>query len=195
MPGLVYTPLEELEKIHAELRDGYQSGKLKSIEYRKYQLLQLGYLLKDNSQRFQEALATDLGRPPLEAHFLEITTSIGDVKTAYSNVEKWAKAERPPFSLNFTVMRPIIYKEAKGAVLIISPFNYPVWLAVGPTAGAIAAGNSVLLKPSELTPATSSLLAELIPQYLDSDLVRVVNGAIPETTRVCHSATSNEQRA
>ncbi|KAF5379237.1 hypothetical protein D9615_006047 [Tricholomella constricta] len=184
MSQLVFTPLEEIDKIHAELRTGYESGKLKSIEYRKYQLLQLGYLVKDNSQRIQEALAADLGRPPLESHFLEISSSIGDIKHAYSNVEKWARPEKPAFSLNFTVMRPVIYKEAKGVVLIISPFNYPVWLTIGPVAGAISAGNSVVLKPSELTPATSSLLAELIPKYLDSDLVRVVNGAIPETTKL-----------
>ncbi|KAG5649774.1 hypothetical protein H0H81_002077 [Sphagnurus paluster] len=184
MPELAYTPIEEIDKIHGELRAGYQSGKLKSIAYRKYQLLQLAYLMKDNSKRFEEALLADLGRPSLEAHFLEISTSIGEIKTAYSSVEKWAKPEKPALSLNFTVMRPVIYKEAKGVVLIISPFNYPVWLTICPLAGALAAGNSVLLKPSELTPATSSLLAELIPKYLDSDLVRVVNGAIPESTKL-----------
>ncbi|KAF8069067.1 NAD-aldehyde dehydrogenase [Lyophyllum atratum] len=184
MPELVYTTLEEIDKIHAELRTGFQIGKLKSIPYRKYQLLQLAYLVKDNSERLEEALATDLGRPPLEGHFLEISSTIGEVKNAYSSVEKWAKPEKPAFSLNFTVMRPVIYKEAKGVVLIISPFNYPLWLTLGPLAGALAAGNAVVLKPSESTPAMSSLLAELVPKYLDGDLVRVVNGAVPESTKL-----------
>jgi aldehyde dehydrogenase (NAD+) len=91
-------------------------------------------------------------------------------------------------------------------VLSISPFNYPVWLSIGPIVcpfpfwltlalsslsffkiGAIAAGNCVVLKPSELVPAVSALIAELIPKYMDSDVIRVVLGAVPETTKVCYS--------
>jgi aldehyde dehydrogenase (NAD+) len=184
MSELAYTPLEEIEKAHRELRKGFESGKLKSIAYRKYQLLQLGYLVQDNAKRFEEALASDLGRPALEAKFLEIGATIGEAKTCYDNVEKWAKPESPPFSLNFTPMRPVIRKEAKGVVLIISPFNYPLWLTLSPAAGAIAAGNAICLKPSEQSPAVSSLLAELIPKYLDNDLIRVVNGGIPESTKI-----------
>ncbi|KAF8888614.1 NAD-aldehyde dehydrogenase [Infundibulicybe gibba] len=181
---LDFTPLEEIDKLHGDLKAGFRSGKLKSLAYRKYQLLQLAYLIKDNEKRFESALASDLGRPSFEAHFLEIGPSIGETKTAWANVEKWAKPEKPAFSINFTFMRPVIYKEAKGVVLIISPFNYPVWLTCGPMAAAIAAGNAVVIKPSESTPAISALFAELIPKYMDNDLVRVVNGAVPETTKL-----------
>ncbi|PFH47014.1 hypothetical protein AMATHDRAFT_153157 [Amanita thiersii Skay4041] len=181
---LQFTPIDDIEKIHSALRAGHNSGKLRSLEYRRYQLLQLAYLVQDNAKRFEEALSKDLGRPALESYFLEINASVSEVKTSYSNVYKWAKPEKPSFSLNFTFMRPVIYKEAKGVVLIISPFNYPLWLAVGPLAGALAAGNSVMLKPSESSAAVSALLAELVPKYLDSDLVRVVNGAVPETTKL-----------
>jgi len=181
---LQYTPLEDINKLHATLRAGHNSGKLRSIEYRKYQLLQLAYLVKDNAKRFEEALTADLGRPVLETYFFEINSTIGDIKAIHSSVEKWAKPTKPPFSLNFAAMRPVIYKEAKGIVLIISPFNYPLWLSVPPLAGAIAAGNSVLLKPSESTAAVSALFAELIPKYMDPDVLAVVNGAIPETTRL-----------
>ncbi|KAG6900272.1 hypothetical protein C0993_000460 [Termitomyces sp. T159_Od127] len=184
MTKLVFTSLEEIPKIHAQLRAGFKTGKLRSIAYRKYQLLQLAYLIKDNKKQFEEALNADLGRPALEGHFLEINSSASEVKEAYCNVERWAKPEKPGFSLNFTVMRPVIYKEAKGVVLIISPFNYPLWLTVSPLAAAIAAGNATVLKPSESTPAVSSLLAELIPKYLDSDIVRVVNGSVAEATKL-----------
>ncbi|KAF7425984.1 hypothetical protein PC9H_008346 [Pleurotus ostreatus] len=179
-----FTPLDQIDKIHVELRSGFNSGKLKSLAYRKYQILQLGYLVQDNAERFNDALASDLGRPTLENNFLEIGPSIGDTKQAYQNVEKWSKPEKPAFSLNFTAMRPVVRKEPKGVVLIISPFNYPLWLTIGPVAGALAAGNAVAIKPSENTPAVSSLLAELVPKYLDQDLVRVVNGSIPETTKL-----------
>ena len=63
---------------------------------------------------------------------LEINPTVGDIKSTWANVEKWAKPERPPFSFTFSAMRPVIYKEPKGVVLIISPFNYPLWLTVSP---------------------------------------------------------------
>lgn len=142
-----------LSQIYARLRDGFRSGKSKNIEYRKYQLLQLGYMIQDNMKRFEEALAADLGRPPFESHLcaqisfvvtlhtliclcyppsLEIGASITEARTAWSGVDKWAKPERPPFSINATPMRPVVYKEPKGVVLIISPFNYPMWLCISP---------------------------------------------------------------
>lgn len=184
MPELAYTPLDEIEKIHTELRAGFQSGRLKSVAYRKYQLLQLAYLIKDNEKRIQEAMRLDLGRPKLESQFMEINSTLGEVMTAYHNVEKWAQPEKPSFSMNYTFFRPVIYKKSKGLVLIISPFNYPLWLTFTPLVGALSAGNTAVVKPSESTPAMSALLAELLPQYVDQDLVRVVNGAIPETTKL-----------
>jgi aldehyde dehydrogenase (NAD+)/aldehyde dehydrogenase (NAD(P)+) len=184
MSQLVYTPLEDIPTILSELRQGFLSGKLRPIAYRKYQILQLAYLLQDNSQRFQDALAADLGRPPLEAHTLDIAPSLSEIKNYYANVEKWSKPDRPPLSFNYTAMRPLVRKEGKGVVLIICPFNYPLFLSLGPIAAALAAGNAVVLKPSELTPAVSSLFSELFPKYLDPQLVRVVNGAIPETSKL-----------
>ncbi|KAJ7481185.1 NAD-aldehyde dehydrogenase [Mycena galericulata] len=184
MATLAYTPLEDIDKYHAELRQGFNSGKTKSIAYRKYQLLQLSYLIKDNAKRFEEALALDLGRHALESHFLEINSSITELMEAYNNVESWAKPEKPSLSINFTFMRPVTHKEPKGVVLLISPFNYPMWLLFSPLAGAISAGNAVMLKPSESCPAVAALMTELLPKYVDSSLVRMVNGAIPETTKL-----------
>ncbi|KZT24852.1 NAD-aldehyde dehydrogenase [Neolentinus lepideus HHB14362 ss-1] len=179
-----YVPVDQIEIIHAALDKGFRSGKTKSIAYRKQQLLNLGYLLKDNAERLQEAFAADLGRPHLEGAFLEVDGSITEIKQSINEVDKWAKTERPPLSLTWTPMRPAIRKEPKGVCLIIVPFNYPLWLAMSPLAGAIAAGNAVVLKPSELTPAMGALLAELFPKYMDPDLYHVVNGAIPETTKL-----------
>jgi len=107
-----------------------------------------------------------------------------EARTAWAGVDKWAKPEKPPFTINGAPMRPVIYKEPKGVVLIISPFNYPIWLCISPMAGAIAAGNAVVIKPAETTPHVSSLFAELVPKYLDPELVAVVNGAVPETTKL-----------
>ncbi|KAF8156031.1 NAD-aldehyde dehydrogenase [Crassisporium funariophilum] len=184
MVELAYTPLEEIDKIYNELRAGFASGRLKPIEYRKYQLAQLAYMIKDNMARFEEALKADLGRPALESRFLEIVPTINEIMTQYNNVEKWAKPTKPAFNINFFAMKPLILKEAKGVVLIVAPFNYPLFLTIGPFAGAIAAGNAAVLKPSEATPATSALMTELAGEYLDKDLYRFINGAVPETTKI-----------
>jgi aldehyde dehydrogenase (NAD+) len=182
------------------LRAGFNSRKLSSIEYRKYQLLQLGHLVEENAARFEDALSKDLGRPVIETrlcvvhmsfivfydHFLSIETNsiVGDVLKAYNNVEKWAQPDTPSFHINFFAMKPKIHKVPKGVVLNIVPFNYPVWLTIGPIAGALASGNAILVKLPESTPNVSSLITELVPKYMDQDLVRVVNGGVPETTKV-----------
>ncbi|ETW77819.1 hypothetical protein HETIRDRAFT_67206, partial [Heterobasidion irregulare TC 32-1] len=178
------TPIEQIPVIRSELQKNFKSGKTRPLAYRKQQLLALAYLLKDNLLRFQEALAADLGRPHAESNVLELGNTLTEVKLAYDEVGKWSKPERAAWSMNWFAMSPTLRKEPKGVVLIISPFNYPVWLSIGPLAGAIAAGNAAVLKPSELTPAYSALLAELVEKHLDPDAVRVVLGGIPETTKI-----------
>lgn len=114
----------------------------------------------------------------------DINPTIINILKLYNGIEKWAAPETAPFNYQFAAMKPTIRKEPKGTVLVISPFNFPLWLSVAPMAGAIAAGNTVLLKPSELSSAVSQLTAELLPKYVDSDVARVVNGEIPQTTRI-----------
>ncbi|CAE6399374.1 unnamed protein product [Rhizoctonia solani] len=181
---LEYTPLDEINQIHARLHASFRAGKTKPIDARKENIVKFAYMIKDNVEALQDALTVDLGRPKLESSFLEINPLIKESVDVYKSVEKWAQPDKAPFSLNFAAMKPIVRKEPKGAVLIISPFNYPVWLALSPLIGAIAAGCTVVLKPSELTPATSALISSLIAKYFPSDVVTVVNGAVPETTRL-----------
>ncbi|KAI5885611.1 aldehyde dehydrogenase [Schizophyllum commune H4-8] len=184
MVELKYTPLDEIDKIRTSLHAGFQTGKSKSLAYRKYQLLQLGHLLKENRARFVEAIHADMGRPVFETEFYEITGALTDITAAVKSLSSWAKPETSPFNFNWFAMRPRAHKVPKGVVLVITPFNYPVWLVVEPLIGALAAGCAVCLKPSESAAATSALWTELLPKYLDPDLVRVVNGAVPETTRL-----------
>ncbi|KZP08657.1 ALDH-like protein [Athelia psychrophila] len=184
MVELVYTPVEQIEQIRTDLRNGFNSKSLQNLAYRKSQVLQLVYLVQDNTQAFLDALKTDLNRPETESHLGDINNTIVNILKTYHSLEAWAAPEKAPFNYQFAAMSPTIRKEPKGTVLVISPFNYPVWLSLGPVAGAIAAGNTVLLKPSELTSAVSQLLADLVPKYIDADVFRVVNGAIPETSKI-----------
>lgn len=184
MPSLAYTNIDDIPKIHADLKQSFRSGKTRPIAYRKEQLAQLAWMLKDNNERFAEALHIDLGRPPIESDLLDLHATLAEATDAYNNVEKWAKTEKARWSFHWFAMGPAIRKEPKGVVLIISPFNFPLFLLLGHLASALAAGNTVVLKPSELVPATSQLVAELIPKYLDPDVVRVVNGDVPVVTQL-----------
>ncbi|KAG8881408.1 hypothetical protein FRB97_009603 [Tulasnella sp. 331] len=170
--SLKYTPLQDIPEIRNTLRTTFKSGKTLDLAYRKTQLLQLAYLLKENEARFIEAFKTDLGRPELEVNALELHSTIGECVTAWKNVDKWAKPEGVPFDMTFGVMSPKMYKQPKGLGLVIGPFNI----------GAIAAGCPSVLKMSELTPTISGLVADLWPKYMDLEYTQVVNGAIPETT-------------
>ncbi|KAN0131957.1 Aldehyde/histidinol dehydrogenase [Lactarius tabidus] len=174
-------------QVRGRVKDAFKTGRTKDIQFRKQQLLSLVHLIKDNIALFQRALASDLGRSDTETIILEIGGTLTDAIEAYHNVAKWSKPDRVAWSLNWFAMKPTIRKVPKGVVLIICPFNLPVFLLFGPLVGAIAAGNACVLKPSELTPAFSALVADLVPKYLDPELYAVVNGGIPETTKAVGS--------
>ncbi|KAI0692887.1 NAD-dependent aldehyde dehydrogenase [Cytidiella melzeri] len=181
---VAYTPLDDIPAIFSDLRTTFKTGKTKPIAYRKQQLSQLAWMLRDHQDRWADGLKADLGRPHLEADFLEINPSIAEAKDAYLNVDQWAKTEKARWTLNWSVMKPEIRKEPKGVVLIITPFNFPVHLTITHVSAAIAAGNCVVIKPSELCPAICELYAELVPRYLDPETCRVVNGDVPVVSKL-----------
>ncbi|KAM5544775.1 hypothetical protein V8D89_001673, partial [Ganoderma adspersum] len=184
MSALTYTQIEEIPKIHAAAQAAFKSGRTRSVEFRKAQIVQVGYMLQDNEDRFKEALKSDLGRPYQETDLLDFNPTYAEVKVAYDNVEKWVRPQNAPFGVNWFAMKPRLVAEPKGVVLVISPFNVPIFLTMTPLISAIAGGNSAVLKPSEQTPAFSALVAELVPKYLDPELFHVINGGVPETTRI-----------
>ncbi|KAF8332822.1 NAD-aldehyde dehydrogenase [Cantharellus anzutake] len=179
-----YTPIDNVPKIRDTLRAGFATNRSKDVRYRKTQLLQLAYLLQDNKQRLVDALQADLHRPAAETFLVEIGASIKEALIAYKRVDKWAKPEGVPFDLLTFAMRGRTLKEPKGTVLIIGPFNYPLWCLFVPLVGAIAAGCAVCIKPSEVVPSVQDLIAELIPQYLDPDLYQVVTAEVEGTTKL-----------
>ncbi len=164
------------------LRDSFDSGVLRTIEARRTQLHQLERLLKEEEPALLAALHTDLGKPAFEAYGAEIGLVLGEIRAALKNLDVWNAAERVKLALSFKPGIGEIVPEPLGVVLIIAPWNYPVQLLLAPLVPALAAGNTVVLKPSEVAPATSAVLAELIPRYLDERVVRVVTGAVDETT-------------
>ncbi len=166
------------------LRIAFASGRTTSEHWRRRQLQAVVDLLEQNEQILLDAMATDVGKPTVDAWLTDLLTSRDEAKFALDHLDRWMKPTSHPV--------PTVAKPAKawtepqplGVVLIVSPWNYPVQLLLSPLVGALAAGNAVLLKPSELAPATSALMAELVPRYLDPDAVRVVEGGVDVTTEL-----------
>ena len=176
------TALAEISTIVKRLRESAKSGALRSEEARRTQLTQLKRMLEENEERFAAALHRDLGKSSIEAYVTEIGFTISEVGEALGHLRSWMKPERAKLALKFRPGTARVLSQPLGMVLIIAPWNYPVQLTLSPLVGALAAGNTVVLKPSEVAAATSAAMAELIPKYLDERVVAVVEGAVEETT-------------
>ena len=132
----------------------------------------------------QEALLTDFRKPAAETDITEIWTSLVELKHTISNLKKWMTPRRvaPPLALVGT--RSWVQVEPKGVVLIIAPWNYPFYLAVGPLISAIAAGNAVIVKPAEQTPATSALLRRMCEELFRPEEVLLLEGGKETATEL-----------
>lgn len=181
---LDFTPIDQIKQIYTTVSQGHASGITKSYAWREHQLKQLARLLQDNVSPIEEALAVDLGRPKLESHACELVGTRKEVLDALNNLKKWMKPQSVKTELAWLLARPKISHEPRGIVLIFGAWNYPVTLLLGPLVGAIAAGNSIILKPSENSPSTSSLLSKLIQKYLDPHNIRVINGGAEQSSTV-----------
>ena len=160
----------------ARLRKTFASGRTRDIEWRKRQLEQLAKLMEENEAAIAAALAEDLDRGPFEAFIADIATTAGEAKFAAKRVRKWTRRKYQLLEAAQLPGRGWIEYEPYGTVLIIGAWNYPFYLTLGPAVGAIAAGNAVILKPSEIAAASAHLMAELVPRYLDNDAITVVEG-------------------
>jgi aldehyde dehydrogenase (NAD+) len=160
----------------ARLRQTFATGRTRSLEWRKAQLLALKQLIVENETKIADALDKDLGRSPFEAWLADVAPTAGECAYAAKKVGKWAKRRYRLLEMSQLPGRGWVEYEPYGTVLIIGAWNFPFTLTVGPAVGAIAAGNTLVLKPSEVTPASSALMADLVPRYLDNDAIAVIEG-------------------
>ncbi|HEX2283661.1 MAG TPA: aldehyde dehydrogenase family protein [Mycobacterium sp.] len=158
------------------LRETFASGRTRSVQWRKQQLKALEKMMLENEGAITEALDKDLGRGPFEAWLADIASTAGEAKDAAKNVRKWMRRKYRLLEMSQLPGRGWVEYEPYGTVLVIGAWNFPFVLTLGPAVGAIAAGNTVVLKPSEVCPAASALMAELVPKYLDNDAIKVVEG-------------------
>ncbi|XP_059670810.1 aldehyde dehydrogenase family 3 member F1-like [Cornus florida] len=166
----------ELEESLGELRQSFRSGRTRSASWRKAQLEAILKLITDNEDKIFKALQQDLGKHPVEAYCDEIGVVVKSANYSLSSVEKWMAPKKGHIPLLFFPAKGEVLPEPLGLVLIFSCWNFPISLALDPLIGAISAGNTAVLKPSELAPACSSFLADTIPLYLDNKAIKVIEG-------------------
>jgi coniferyl-aldehyde dehydrogenase len=166
-----------LDRLFALQRAAFARERYPMLATRRDRLLRLAVLVAANEARFVAAIDRDFGhRSAHETRLAELYIVASGIRHALAHLARWMKPERVAMPLHLLPAKARIDRQPLGVAGIISPWNYPVQLALSPAIGALAAGNRVLLKPSELTPATSGLLQELVAKHFAEDEFAVVLG-------------------
>jgi beta-apo-4'-carotenal oxygenase len=184
IPAYEATAVDAIPAIARTVRQTFRTNKTKDIEWRLVQLRKLYWSLTDLSTQIQDALEKDLRKCRFESTLTEVEWLKNDCMFMITHLKTFAKDEKlgsPDVPLSYSMMNVRIRKEPMGAVLIIGPYNYPIHLLLAPLVGAIAAGCTAVLKPSEMAPASAMVCIEIL-KALDTNAFAVVNGAVAETT-------------
>jgi aldehyde dehydrogenase (NAD+) len=180
-PTVPASPDLDAPALVSRLRDTFDSGRTRPLAWRRAQLKQMKAMLVEREQELLDALAADLGKPRAEAWATDIGFVIAEIEYTLRHLRRWTRPERVHAPVTTQPSRARIVREPLGVVLVIAPWNYPVQLLLSPLAGAIAAGNCAVAKPSEVAAHTSAALARIIPEYLEGDCIAVVEGGVTET--------------
>lgn len=162
----------------------YSSGKTRNLKFRKAQLNNFMNMMNETYDEMVQVLSKDLRKHELESAAYEICMVRNELSLLISNFNNYLKPESPVKPLINAFDKIQIYNDPYGVVLVIGPWNYPIQLTLIPLIGAIAAGNCVILKPSEISVHTADFLAKTIPKYLDQSAYQVMVGGVPETTEL-----------
>ncbi|WP_427171008.1 aldehyde dehydrogenase family protein [Arthrobacter sp. 92] len=163
----------------ARSREVFNSGASRPLKWRLEQLANLRSMLSERGEDFADALHQDLGKHRTESELTEIGFVAGEAAHLQRHLEAWLRPKPVPVPLTAQPAKAWTQLTPLGVVLIIGPWNYPVQLTLAPLAGALGAGNTAVLKPSEHAPATSAMLSRWVPEYLGG-AVEVVTGGVPE---------------
>nr|CAI5817062.1 unnamed protein product [Callosobruchus analis] len=172
------------QEIVAQLRNTFNSGKTKPLSYRIKQLKAFKCMIEENIEEITKCLYADLHKSKFEAIIMEADFIINEIKYFLAHIHEWTKREKPDKIMANILDSVYIVHDPYGVVLVMGAWNYPLQLTLLPVIGAIAAGNCVVVKPSEISSATSKFVADYVPKYLDSEAVTVYEGGVPETTEL-----------
>ena len=175
--------LHPSEIVNKQIEFFYQ-GKTNSIAFRKQALLKLKNALNTYQEDLIQAVAADFKKSEFETLLTEIAMIKLELRKHISNLNKWSKPQKVGASILNFPSKEYIYKQPFGVVLIISPWNYPLLLAIQPLISAIAAGNCVVLKPSEISSNTSAVIAKMLNEIFSTEFVSVILGDVQKTTEI-----------
>src|SRR5260221_1686351 len=158
------------------LRQFFNSGATRSYEWRRQQLQKMQQLILTHPTDIQRALYTDLKKSPEEAYGSETGLVLSEIRYMLKHLSGWMRPRRVRTNSVNWPSSSTIYRDPLGVVLVIAPWNYPLQLSLLPVAAALAAGNTVVLKPSELAPATSAIIEKLLTGVFPPECIRVIQG-------------------
>jgi aldehyde dehydrogenase (NAD+) len=167
---------EDILKVFQDKKVAFGKLKLQSVREKKARLNKLRNWIKANREEIRQAMHADFRKPAAEVDTTEILPVLDEIKQALENLDHWTKQKKVDAPLTMLGTRSVIMYEPKGVCLIISPWNYPFNLSAGPLVSALAAGNTVILKPSEMTPHTSTLIKKMSEEVFTENEVTVVEG-------------------
>ncbi|MEN8784015.1 MAG: aldehyde dehydrogenase family protein [Akkermansiaceae bacterium] len=170
--------LDEFGEAVERARRFFRAGGCRGLEDRRKVLERLESVLVSKRDDLLAALAEDLGKPGMEAYLSEYHFLLQELRLVRKNLKKWLRRKRVGSPIYFWPCRSWLDREPFGVVLVIAPWNYPFQLSLSPVISAIAAGNSVVLKPSELAPASERVLREIIEEAFDRGRAEVVTGGV-----------------
>lgn len=176
-----FTPADQMQTDIARLRTTFASGKTKSIKWRKAQIKGIIRLIEEQENAIIDAIHADLRKSRVEAFVAEIAAIKKEAQYALKNLKKWTAKRKVKTPMLAQPGKSWLQPEPLGVVLCMTAWNFPWHQSLTPMIGAFAAGNCVLVKPSELCRNSAALIAKLYPQYLDSDAVAVVQGGPDES--------------
>jgi len=181
--------IEKISMIQKNLKEFFNIGTTRKITFRIANLLKLRQIIIDNESLILKALKDDLNKSEIEAYSSEIGIVINEIDYALKHIENWSKPHKVKNPLFNKPGRSYFVYEPFGTALIISPWNYPFGLLFSPLVGAIAAGNCILLKPSEIAQNTSSLIAKLLNKNFSENYLRVIEGDAKVTQELINPLT------
>jgi len=175
---------QNITSILSQQHEFFNTGATRSEKFRREQLKQLRKMIIENEAKILEAIKQDLHKPDFENKLTETQILIWEIDFVLKNLSEWMSPQKVTTPLFHQPATSKIVAEPLGTTLIIAPWNYPFQLLIAPLIASIAAGNTTVLKPSEVSIHTSNMVAELIEDYFKNDYIAVVEGAVDATTKL-----------
>jgi aldehyde dehydrogenase (NAD+) len=168
--------MEDIKNILADQKTFFDTGRTRGVSFRAAQLDALQGVIRDNQKDILDALKKDLSKSTYEGYLTELGVALDEIRFARKHLAKWVKPKRVRTRFFLLPGASYLYPEPYGVSLIISPWNYPFQLAVGPLIGSVAAGNCSVVKPSEFAPATARVLSDIIGKNFQRSFIAVIEG-------------------